>query len=93
MALGLVMFLLDWNNLYRGDFMLMAFLLLVACLCIMVVTSFIVSEPLKLEARPLVWETWREPLRGEAGGRGLGNYRVVTILVLLVFVALYLTFR
>jgi solute:Na+ symporter, SSS family len=93
MALGLVTFLLDWNNVYRGDFMLIAFLLLMACVSIMVVTSFVFSEPLKPEARPLVWETWREPLRGDAGGRGLGNYRVVTILVLLVFVTLYLTFR
>jgi len=32
-------------------------------------------------------------LRGEAGGRTLGNYRVVTVLVLAAFVALYLIFR
>src|SRR5260221_45845 len=32
MVLGLLTFLLDWNNVYRGDFMLMAFLLLAACL-------------------------------------------------------------
>ena len=93
MALGLIAFLLDWNNVYRGDFMLIAFLLLAACVSIMVVTSFVFPEPLKPEARPLVWETWREPLRGDPGGRGLGNYRIVALVVLLVFVALYLTFR
>jgi SSS family solute:Na+ symporter len=93
MALGLVAFLLDWNNVYRGDFMLIAFLLLVACLSIMVVTSFLFPEPLKPEARPLVWETWREPLRGGAGGGGLANYRVVTVLILVIFVTLYLIFR
>src|SRR5882762_3849398 len=69
-ALGLAAFLLDWNNVYRGDFMLIAFLLLVACLSIMIVTSFLFPEPLKAEARPLVWESWQEPLRGDAGGRG-----------------------
>ncbi len=93
MALGLTTFLLDWNNVYRGDFMLTAFLLFLACMVIMVLTSFLFPEPLKLEARPLVWETWREPLRGNAGGRGLGNYRVTAGLVLVVFVTLYMVFR
>ena len=93
MALCLVAFLLDWNNVYRGDFMLIAFGLLVACLGIMVVATFLYPEPLKDEARPLVWEDWREPLRGEAGGRGLGNYRVLTVVVLAVFVLLYVIFR
>src|SRR6266446_10375691 len=73
MGLGVVTFLLDWNHLYRGDFMLIAFLLLVACLGIMVVTTHLFPEPLKAEARLLVWENWREPLRVEAGARGLGS--------------------
>jgi SSS family solute:Na+ symporter len=93
MALGLTTFLLDWNNVYRGDFMLTAFLLFLACMVIMVLTSFLFPEPLKLEARPLVWETWREPMRGDTGGRGLGNYRVTAGLVLVVFVTLYMVFR
>jgi len=93
MVLGFVTFLLDWNNIYRGDFMLIAFFLLVACVAVMIATTFMFPEPLKPEARLLVWENWREPLRGEAGGRGLGNYRVLTVLILAVFVALYLFFR
>ena len=93
MGLGLVAFWFDWNNIYRGDFMLIAFLLLVACMAVMVVTSVLFPDPLKDEARPLIWEDWREPLRGEAGGRGLGNYRVLTVVVLATFVILYLIFR
>ena len=93
MALGLVAFLLDWNNVYRGDFMLMAFYLLIACLVIMVVTTFALPEPFKAGAASLVWEDWREPLRGEAGGRGLGNYRVLAALIFVVFAALYVIFR
>ncbi len=93
MALGFGVFYLDWNNIYRGDFMLIAFLLLAACLLIMVLTTFLFPEPLKAEARPLVWQDWREPLRGEAGGRGLDNYRLAAVAVLVVFVALYLVFR
>jgi SSS family solute:Na+ symporter len=93
MALGAVMFVVDWNGIYKGDFMLIAFLLLVACVAIMVVTTFAFPEPLKDTAKPLVWQDWREPLRGEAGGRGLGNYRMLTVVVLAVFVTLYLVFR
>src|SRR5260221_4495668 len=93
MVLGLATFLLDWNNIYRGDFMLIAFGLLVACIVTMIVTTFLFPEQLKIEARLLVWESWREPLRGDAGGRGLGNYRVLTVVVLAVFVTLYLFFH
>jgi SSS family solute:Na+ symporter len=93
MLLGFVVFYLDWNDIYRGDFMFIAFLLLVACLVIMVVTTFLFPEPLKEEARPLIWQDWREPLRGEAGGRGLGNYRLATVAVLVVFGVLYIVFR
>jgi SSS family solute:Na+ symporter len=73
--------------------MLIAFLLFVACMIIMVATTYMFPEPLKAEARILVWEDWREPLRGEAGGHGLGNYRILTVVVLVVFAALYVAFR
>ena len=93
MVLGLAAFYLDWNAIYRGDFMLVAFWLFVACVVIMVVTTFLFPEPLKAEAKLLVWDNWREPLRGDASGRALGNYRVLAVVILLVFAALYLTFR
>jgi SSS family solute:Na+ symporter len=80
-------------NIALKDFMLVAFVLLVICVVIMVATTFLFPEPFKAEAKLLVWENWREPLRGGAGGRGLGNYRVLTILILAVFIALYLIFR
>ncbi|HWV99287.1 MAG TPA: hypothetical protein VNZ64_06280 [Candidatus Acidoferrum sp.] len=92
MALGLVAFALDWNHIYRGDFMLIAFLLLVCCLAIMAVTSLVFPETLKSEARLLVWENWREPLRVEAEV-GFGGYRAAAVVVLAMFVGLYLTFR
>lgn len=92
-ALGCVAFYLDWNRIYRGDFMLIAFWLFVACVAIMVITTLWFPEPLKAEARLLVWENWREPLRSSAGGRGLADYRVVSAVILLVFVGLYFVFR
>jgi solute:Na+ symporter, SSS family len=93
MGLGLAAFYVDWNQIYQGNFMLIAFGLLVVCLGIMVVTTFIFPEPLKPEAKLLVWDNWLEPLRGDAGGRGLGNYRVLAGAILAVFVVLYFVFR
>jgi solute:Na+ symporter, SSS family len=75
------------------DFMLLAFYLLIVCCGIMVAVSLWKPEPLKEEARALVWEDWREPLRGEARGHALGNYRILAGAVLATFVVLYITFR
>jgi SSS family solute:Na+ symporter len=91
--LGFVIFYLDWNNLYHGDFMLTAFWLLIVCILIMVVTTFLFPEPLKAGAETLIWENWREPLRNSAGGVGLADYRIVSLLILSVFVGLYFIFR
>ncbi len=91
--LGAVLFVLDWLNVYRGNFMLIAFLLMVACMVILVIGSQWAPQPLKPEALPLIWTDWREPLRGDPHGRGLGNYRVATVAILAIFVALYVVFR
>ena len=92
-ALGFVMFYLDWNNIYHGDFMLTAFWLLIACMLIMVATTFLFPEPLKQGAEALIWESWREPLGNNAGGSGLADYRLASFLILAVFIGLYFTFR
>jgi SSS family solute:Na+ symporter len=91
--LGLVMFLLDWNGVYNGNFMMTAFYLLVVCSAIMVFASHSLPEPLKEEAKLLVWKNWREPLQGEAHGYALGNYRILSVIVLITFVCLYYIFR
>ncbi len=91
--LGAILFYLDWKKLYRGDFMLTAFFLLVTCVVIMVMASWAFPEELKAEAKGLVWEDWREPLRGNAGGQGVGNFRVLAAMVLAAFIGLYICFR
>lgn len=91
-GMGLVAFVIDWCDIYRGDFMLIAFILLVLCIGVMVITAFVFPEPLKPEAEPLVWQRWHEPLRAKCGS-GLSDYRVMSALVFLVFVMLYITFR
>ena len=92
-ALGFVAFYLDWNRIYRGDFMLTAFWLFAACVTLMVVTTLLFPEPVKPESRLLFWENWYEPLRTGGGGRGLADYRVLSAIVLLVFVIFYFAFR
>jgi SSS family solute:Na+ symporter len=92
-VLGLVMFVLDWNGWYTGNFMMTAFYLLVLCSAVMVLSSKIYPEPLREEARSLVWKNWKEPLHGESGGKGLGNYRVLALIVFIAFIVLYVIFR
>lgn len=84
----------DWFA--RGvlsDFMLTSFGMFCICMVIQIAASLRMPEPLKEEARLLVWEDWREPLRGQAHGHGMGNYRVLTVIVLITFITLYAIFR
>jgi SSS family solute:Na+ symporter len=83
-------FLLDF---WVKNFMMTAFYLFVLCSAVVVIVSRISPEQSKEEANVLVWENWREPLRGEAQGRALGNYRVLAVVVLVTFVMLYYFFR
>jgi SSS family solute:Na+ symporter len=83
-------FLLDF---WVKNFMMTAFYLLLICGVVMIIASHVYPETLKKEANVLVWENWREPLRGEAQGRALGNYRVLALLVFVTFVVLYYVFR
>ena len=72
--------------------MLIAFLLCVLCIAIMAACAYIFPEPLKEEAKPLIWETWSEPIRQRCGS-GLSDYRLMSGFVVAVFVALYIVFR
>lgn len=92
MILGATIFVLDWMGIHRGDYMLMAFLLFVLCIAIMAIHTTIFPEPVKDEARPLIWEKWSEPVRQRCGS-GLSDYRLLSGLVATVFVLLYIVFR
>jgi solute:Na+ symporter, SSS family len=92
-VIGLIMFFLDWNGLYHGNFMMTAFYLLLICSFIIIVVSYIYPEKLKDETKVLIWESWREPLKGEAHGHALGNYRILAVTVSVTFVVLYYIFR
>jgi SSS family solute:Na+ symporter len=87
--LGAAMFLLDFFKLpltafLFHDFMLTAFYMFLVCCAIMYAASRAYPETLKDEARPLVWEHWREPLRGAC--------LAPAILVVVTFITLYACF-
>jgi solute:Na+ symporter, SSS family len=79
-------------NVALKDFMLASFGLFCLCVVIQGIASLVLAEPLKDEAKPLVWEHWTEPLRVKCGS-GLGDYRVMSAVVLAIFVTLYFVFR
>ncbi|MEN9469034.1 MAG: hypothetical protein RL630_767 [Verrucomicrobiota bacterium] len=91
-ALGAGLFYLDWNKIYTGDYMLATFWLFLICVAVMTVGTFLFPEPFKEEAKDLVWDNWMEPLRGKCGS-GLSDYRILSVIVLLIFITLYIVFR
>jgi SSS family solute:Na+ symporter len=91
-GLGFAAFYLDWNNLYRGDFMFTAFILFLACLGIMIGMSFAFPETLKPEAAALVWDRWCDPLRRHGPTSRIDD-RLLAALVFALFVGLYAIFR
>ncbi len=86
----------SWHQSLTGmelTSMIASFYLCALCGVIVVSVSYLFPAPLKEEARLLVWEDWREPLRGEVHGRGLGNYRALSAVVVVTFLVLYYVFR
>jgi SSS family solute:Na+ symporter len=91
--LGAAVFVLDWNKVYQGDFMLTGFFLCMICIALMITFSFLFPEPLKEEARALVWKDWREPFRLQTAKVWFKDFRVLSGLVVATFLTLYIIFR
>ncbi len=73
-------------------FMMMAFYLFVACLLMQVVLSCIYPVQHTAESDVLYWRSPWEPLRGVAWG-GLGNYKVLSVLLIGIMAVLFYLFR
>ncbi len=102
-ALGGIVFLLTrlgdvtpvagWlTTLSGGSFMMMAFYLLAAC--VIMQTTFALKWPAGEPERSskLYWEHPFKPLE-EKGWPGLGNYKLLTVLLIMVMAVLYYLFR
>ncbi len=95
-ALGVGVFafnsLVPDQPLARIPFMLMAFYLLVVCMIFQVAVSLVRPATAEQRASAVCWKSPLEPLRAP-GWPGLGNYKVLSVLVLLGMAVLYSIFR
>jgi solute:Na+ symporter, SSS family len=95
-ALGLVVFTV--SKLYPDTmigqipFLMMAFYLFCACVVMQVSLSYIYPVQHNTESAKLYWKSPWEPLQGVAL-KGIGNYKVLSALLLLVIGLLYYRFR
>lgn len=95
-ALGVVVFVI--NKMFPETlighipFMMMAFYLFCTCVIIQVSFSYIYPVKHTAESSQLYWKSPWEPLQGTAW-KGIGNYKVLSCLLLLVTGILYYIFR
>jgi SSS family solute:Na+ symporter len=95
-ALGAFVFVL--NKLFPDSFlghipfMMMAFYLFVVCVIMQVVLSFYFPVQHTDASRELYWKSAWEPLR-DKGWKGIGNYKVLSGLLILLMVVLYVVFQ
>lgn len=73
-------------------FMMMAFYLFCVCVIIQVSFSYVYQVHHTKESAQLYWKSPLEPLKSK-GWKGLGNYKVLSVLLLLLMVFLYYQFR
>lgn len=95
-ALGVFTFLV--NKFYPGTllgkipFMMMTFYLFAVCALIQVVLSFVFPVVHTEESKKLYWNSIWEPLRIK-GWNGIGNYKVLTSILLITMIVLYWCFK
>ncbi|MCW2263348.1 MULTISPECIES: sodium:solute symporter [Sphingobacterium] len=95
-ALGVIVFIA--NKLLPGTwigqipFMVMAFYLFIICVLIQIIFSYRFPVQHTAESKELYWKNPLEPLKGKAW-KGIGNYRVLSGLLLLIVVVLYGIFK
>ena len=73
-------------------FMMMAFYLFVACVIMQVSLSYYFPVHHTAESNTLYWKSSLEPLQ-DKGWKGIGNYKVLSVLLLGVMVILYIIFH
>jgi SSS family solute:Na+ symporter len=80
------------NIIGHIPFLLMAFYLFCACLLMQVIFSYRYPVVHTVESNALYWKHPLEPLQGK-GWSGVGNYKLLSVVLLLVMAVLYWIFR
>ncbi|HVK49039.1 MAG TPA: sodium:solute symporter, partial [Pseudobacter sp.] len=95
-ALGVLAFAINKIHpdtfLGKIPFMMMTFYLFVICMIIQIALSYIFPVQHTEESKKLFWNSIWEPLQIK-GWKGIGNYKVLTGILLLTMVVLYWCFR
>ncbi|MGM9475015.1 sodium:solute symporter [Pedobacter sp. GSP4] len=96
-VLGVAVFII--NKVYGTEtvignipFMMMAFYLFCACVVIQVIFSFIYPAVHTKQSEVLYWKSIWEPLQYK-GWKGIGNYKVLSALLLVIMAVLYGFFK
>lgn len=92
-ALGLTVFLLDWNKVswWNVSSMMATFYLFVICVAVEVVLSLVSPHRHTPESEKLVWSHPLDCLR-TPGWPGIGNYKLLAVLLFVTMVILYTIF-
>lgn len=89
------MFLLDWNRAYTGwniSFMMGSFYLFVACSGILFAVSWFAPHVHTIESEQLVWQNPADVFR-QPEWSGIGNYKFLSLALLVSVIAVYLVFH
>lgn len=95
-VLGVAVFMLNkllpdsWIG--QTPFMMMAFYLFLVCMILQVLLSYMYPVQHTAQSQELFWKNPMDPLRGKAWP-GIGNYRILSTLLLALVVILYVIFN
>ena len=91
-AMGAVIFTLDFFlGKWTYSFMMTSFVMFIICLGVLVIASKVFPHQHTSESEKLVWGNPLDALRSP-GWKGIGNYKFLAILLLVIMAALYLIF-
>ncbi len=99
--MGFVVFLIDWckdkewlKQYIEWDvpMLFVSFFLFLACSAVMIIVTLFKPHEHTEESAKLVWSSPAEALRGQAW-KGIGNYKLVSVLLVITMVILYWIFN
>ncbi len=93
--LGLTVFLLDWFKEDTGwnvPFMMAGFYLAVLCSAVMIPVSILAPDAPSEQRAALTWSSPLAPFRRE-DGKGFASYHFVALVLCIIMIVLYATFR
>ncbi|MBT8037012.1 MAG: sodium:solute symporter [Verrucomicrobiae bacterium] len=89
---GITCYALDISDHITGSFMMMAFYLFVFCVVIQITLTLITKHSVPESSAQLCWDSPLDPIR-QPGWNGIGNYKFLSGLLIVIMVVLYFIFH